>query len=55
MSIVDNLEGIVWKALARTQCDKSCSEGETHKEAMNDVFNIVIEVSNKTLRKIDNL
>lgn len=52
---IDNLVGAAWKALARTQYEKSRSEGETHKEAMNDVFNTVIEVSNKILRKIDNL
>lgn len=51
----DNLTGAAWKALARAQYDKSRLGGETHKKAMTDVFNIVIEVSNKTLRKIDNL
>ncbi len=50
---IDNLQGIVWKDLARTQYDKSRSESKTHKEAMNDALGIVIEVSNKVIKHFE--
>ncbi len=49
------LEGEAWKALARTQYEKSRSEGRTHEEAFVDTLDKIIEVGDRTLRKIDDL